>query len=150
LESEGLVGQLAAAMQNAEDIYRITNSAVTRLALLIAAPHVDGKKLQEVDKVSKQQAAQLTSHWGAERLYWAELERPFFHLLEDLPDHGEQALNEWGKVLQTTAWKALDYAANLAGESPTALKAAVRARNDLGASLKDLFPNRESKEVTTQ
>ncbi|HQF63608.1 MAG TPA: hypothetical protein PLT26_14000 [Anaerolineaceae bacterium] len=64
---------------------------------------------------------------------------PFFSLLEDLLINREQALTNWCDEVQQAAWRALDQAIEKIGESPTALKAAVKARSILGGKLKVIF-----------
>ena len=146
LEKDELVGQLSTALQWAEEARRKLEYAAKWLAVLTISPKVDGKKWREIDKMSKEQAALLANHWAVERFYWSELDLSFLQLMGDLPRNADEALVNWESVIQRTTWKALDGAANLAGENPKALKAAVRARAVLGGGLKELFPDQNNKE----
>ncbi len=148
LQREELVEQLASALDVAEKVRFALRVSSQWLALLIVSPMSDDKKWQEVNRISKDQAEKLMAHWSVERFYWHQLELPFLHLLEDLPDHPE-ALQAWYETVRQTGWKALDEAADQAGNDAPALKAAVRARGKFGYSLKILFSGLEpDKEVT--
>ncbi len=146
LEKEELVEQLASSLELAEQARFALRVAGQWMALLVISPKSDGKKWQEVDRISKDQAEKLIVHWNTERFYWQQLEVPFLHFLEDLPGHPE-ALQAWRETLRRAAWDALEQAAGFAGTDAAALKAAVRARGVLGARLKELFPESQ-KEVT--
>ncbi|MDI6696786.1 MAG: type I-E CRISPR-associated protein Cse1/CasA [Anaerolineales bacterium] len=135
--SEELVGLLTDALAWAEKVRGKLWGAVNTLAKYIASPSLD---LPNGRKPDPRDVDKLTDHWAVERFYWGALELPFFHLLEDLPKRPQEALDTWKMTLRRTAWNALEQATNLAGDSPAALKAAVRARSMLGGSLKELFP----------
>jgi len=146
LEQDDLIEKLANALDLTEKTRFALKIASQWMALLVVSPKSDGRKWQEVNRISKDQAQKLTLHWNTERFYWQKLEIPFLHFLEDLPDH-PGAFTAWNKTVRSAAWDALEQAANFAGTDATALKAAVRARGILGYSLKELFP--ESKEEVT-
>ena len=88
----------------------------------------------------------LIDHWGVERLYWSALELSFFEFLQALPAD-PAALTRWKEAVRKAAWKALESAERLAGESARALKGAVRARGILGAALKEWLPESQPEEV---
>ena len=145
LEQDELVELLAKALQMAEDINFSLKVACQRMALLIIIPKADGKKWQEVDRISRDQAVGLWNHWNIERFYWQQLGVPFMDFLENLTEHPE-ASKAWIETVCRFAWDALEHAADQAGTDAIALKAAVRARGILGNSLKELFSEPE-KEV---
>jgi CRISPR system Cascade subunit CasA len=147
LEKDELVGQLSTALQWAEEARRKLIFAAKWLAVLTISPKEDGKKWKDVNRINKEQATLLTNYWAVERFYWSELELPFLQLMEDLPQNSDEALGYWEGIVQRAAWKAMDAAANLAGETPKALKAAVRARAVLGGGLTELFPGLKNKEL---
>ena len=74
--------------------------------------------------------------WGAERHYWAQLEIPFHALVAELTTSPDSARRDWARMLQRTAWQAMDRVTENLGDSPLALKAAVLARGQLGAGLR--------------
>jgi CRISPR system Cascade subunit CasA len=146
LENSDLVGKLEAALLLATETRKSIWSAASWMSVLIVAPNADGKNWKDINQNTKVQGAHLYNHWSVERDFWGTLEVPFFHLLEGLPDDPEIAMKTWKDTLKHTAWEALDKAANQAGNTIHALKAAVRARGKLGYGLKELFPEPE-KEV---
>jgi CRISPR system Cascade subunit CasA len=147
LEDSQLVGQLDSALLKAEETRGKLWSAVSWMSVLIVSPNSDGKSWKDINRITKEQAAQLYNHWSVEREYWGALELPFLRLLEGLPADPGTAMNEWEDTLKQTAWLVLEKAADQAGDSVHALKAAVRARGVLGHGLKELFPEPE-KEVS--
>lgn len=139
LEDEGLVNGLSNSLQKAEQTYFALKIAAQWLAALVLSPNSDGKKWQEIDRITRDQAASLMMHWNVERVYWQNLELPFLQLLENLP-HDPAAVDSWHETLQRAAREALEQAAEAAGDDPAALKASVRARGMLGYSLQEIFP----------
>ena len=146
LEQEEMVESLASALDLAEKTRFALKIASQWLALLVVSAKSDGKKWQEVDRISKDQAEKLMTHWNVERFYWQQLGIPFQHFLEDLLVRPE-AIYTWKKIIRGAAWDALEQAANFAGMDAMALKAAVRARGTLGYSLKELFPESEKEAI---
>jgi CRISPR system Cascade subunit CasA len=138
LENEDLVGHLSTALDLAEQTRFALRKAGQRLALLLISPKSEGKKWQEVDRISKEDAESLYAHWAVDSYFWQQLEIPFSALLMDLPSSLD-ALQNWQKAVQRSAWQALDQAAAYAGTDAAALKAAVRARGSLGYSLNEIF-----------
>lgn len=146
LEDENLVVRLSNALQKAEQTYFALKIASQWLAALVLSPNSDGKKWQEIDRITRDQASNLMMHWNVDRIYWQRLELHFLHflrLLEGLP-HDPNAVDAWHETLRQAARDALEQAAEAAGEDPAALKAAVRARGMLGYSLKNLLPDEEN------
>jgi len=133
-----LVEALSQALEAAENVRRALYGSLSRLASLLLSPTSDDADGRKPDKKDVQN---LIGHWAVDRRYWAELEVPFFHLLEKLPQDNEATLEEWDTILQRTARQALAQAESLAGDDARALRAAVRARGQLAGSLKKLFTN---------
>lgn len=106
------------------------------MAVLIVSPTSDGKKWAEIGKLTKEDANKLYQHWGAERVYWSQLEVPFNDFIYSLPIDSESAIKQWTERLQQTAKDALASAERMAGENANALKAAVRANGILRGELK--------------
>lgn len=140
-----LVEQLSGALTYAENAARALWTAGNRLAILIVAPNTDGKQWKDISKLTKEDANKLYRHYGAERFFWSRLEVPFYEFLQTLPED-DAALARWNKTLQDTARDALASAIRMAGESPKALKAAVRAEGVLGGALKELFENNQPQQ----
>ena len=81
----------------------------------------------------------MIDHIFAEDQYWADLEIPFYQLLNDLPQKGEEAIDTWDKTLRRSVWDAFEYARGFIGSSPEALKAGAFGGRMLGAGLKKLM-----------
>jgi CRISPR system Cascade subunit CasA len=73
LERDELVEQLASALELAEKTRFALRVAIQWMALLVVSPNSDGKKWQEVDKISKEQAEKLIGQWNIDRFYWQRL-----------------------------------------------------------------------------
>ena len=143
LERDELVGELSDALALAEKIRSRLWGATNNLAKFIISPSADQQNVRQPDSKDLQK---LIDHWGVERLYWSALELPFFEFLQALPAD-PAALTRWKEAVRKAAWKALESAERLAGESVNALKGAVRARGILGAALKQWLPESQSEEV---
>lgn len=70
---------------------------------------------------------QLFTSFGVERLYWSQLEAPFYRFLQNLPDQRETALNEWRSHLRHTAKAVFNQAQQYAGSDRRSLRASVQA-----------------------
>lgn len=139
LKDTDLVENLSKALTLAEDTSRALWVSGNRMAVLIVSPTSDGKKWAEIGKLTKEDANKLYQHWGAERVYWSQLEVPFNDFIYSLPIDSESAIKQWTERLQQTAKDALASAERMAGENANALKAAVRANGILRGELKKLF-----------
>ncbi len=142
---EPLVELLSEAMEWANKIRSGLWGSVNTLAKFLISPNCD---LPHSHQPDQKDLNNLTSHWAVERHYWSALELPFFELLEDLPNEPKLALDAWKEALRGAAWTALERIVEQAGDSPSALKASVRARAILGGALKDLFPEPRKEEIT--
>ena len=87
-------------------------------------------------KPDKKDVTNLMNHLGAERFYWAELERAFTLLVNELPNDREKAIQKWQISVRSSAWNAFNQAVALAGESIHALKASIVAGGFLATGLK--------------
>ncbi len=149
LENEELVARLSNAIQKAEQTHFALKFASQWLAALTLSPNSDGKKWQEIDRITRDQADSLIMHWNVDRVYWQRLEIPFLRLLEDLPGN-PNAVDSWHETLRQAAWDALEQAAEAAGDDPAALKAAVRARGMLAHSLQEVFPKPDNTQNSAE
>lgn len=141
LQDEDLLGCLSASLELAEQVHRALKFSGSWLAMLIQDRKTDGMRWQEIGKPSRDQAERTYAYWGVERDYWSKLELPFYRLLEEMPNKELQAIAGWQAELRKAAWEALEKAIALAGDSPSALKAATRARSLLGGRLFQLIQN---------
>lgn len=134
LQDPGLVAKLAEGIRLSHQVRDRLMQAVSRMAAVILSPTVDegGRRPDRKD------VKDLMSHWAVERRFWASLDVPFLKFMEDLPSDPDEASKEWKRALVQSAWESLEQAENFAGESPRAMKAAVRARGQLGGALKKL------------
>jgi hypothetical protein len=144
LRKEELINDLSDALAFAEKTRSLLWVAGSLMALLITSPQSDGKSSQEISKNAKETANALYDHWGTERIFWSKLEIPFNVFIQTLPNDSS-AMDRWKATLQQTARDSLAGAERLTGESTTALKAAVKARDILAYGLKKLF-----SEIQTQ
>ena len=128
LVDESLVEDLHSALGKSEAAGRALRSALRKFAATVLAPH-EGKA--EQDAVSD-----LVGHLGADRFFWSRLETRFYRLLADLPENRESTLQTWIEELRHTAWDAFNDATHGLGQSARTLKALVKARGTLGATLK--------------
>ena len=136
LQKAELVHTIQKRIEVANDVRKKLYGALARMATLILSPTADDEEGLQPDKKAKQN---LMDHWSAERQYWAVLEPPFFQLVRDLPEKGEEAITQWDIALQESARGAFDHAARMAGNDARALRASVRARDQLAGGLKKLF-----------
>lgn len=141
LEDEVLVEQLGTALEWAEATSRSLRQGAERLALLVISPKSDGLNWQQIDRITRQEAQALANHWKVENQYWRELEPPFLRLVEDLAAGEKGALDKWRAAVEQAAWRALQAAQELAGQSASALKASVRAGGILANGLRQIFQN---------
>ncbi len=81
----------------------------------------------------------LIQQWDALATYWEALESSFWQFIADLSSGVENAPDQWITTLCSTAKNALNKAAQMAGESPSALKGSVIAQRALDGGLKKLF-----------
>ncbi len=134
LRDHELVNSLREGIENSQKVRDRLMRAVSRMAALILSPTADegGRRPDPKD------VRALMSHWAVERRFWASIEVPFLRFMEDLPADSKKAIEEWNRVLVQSAWESLEQAERFAGDDPRAMKAAVRARGQLGGALKKL------------
>lgn len=138
LENDALIGELKTCLEKAEEVRKSLWVAVNQMAELFLSPDADYGGNRKADREEKQA---LMNHLLVENHYWERLEVPFYQLLNTLPQSGEEAWDEWEKILCENAWFAFNTAADYLGSSPKALKARAKGGRVLGGSLKKLFNN---------
>jgi len=136
LDDQELVGKLTVALELAESAASQLWGATRTLARLSIAPELDLKSGREPDP---EDVNRLLDHWAIDGHYWSRLETPFRKTMVDLPNSPERALINWQETLTGTVWASFDRAADHLRHDPRKLKAVVRAGNQLGAGLKELF-----------
>ncbi|HNZ01974.1 MAG TPA: type I-E CRISPR-associated protein Cse1/CasA [Anaerolineaceae bacterium] len=146
LQDDELIGSLTNCLAQAEQAYSGLGMAGKTLALAAISPKDMDKSWKDISRNTKDQAANLFRHWGADRLYWGALDIPFLQLLADLPASTEAAIGRWQNEVRQAAWDALDYAIAQMGEAPLVYKSTVNARSILGGKLREIFPENQ-KEV---
>ena len=142
LQDKELVERLGKALQLAENVRETLMTSVYHLAWKYIAPKAD-----KLNKSQRNDVKNLMAHWAAERFYWAELEPAFFHLLEILPQHPNDALDQWTETLLDTAERAFARTEAALPDNARGLRAAVRARGKLRGSLKKFRPSSSQPEV---
>ncbi len=135
LQREELVEVLQTSLDHAEAVRSQLWGAANTLAAYYLTPTLDvgGEEQHEPQKEDK---AALLKQWDIERDYWVNLALPFYEMMETLPqgDH-DQALLTWLAQLRTTARSALERVTAALGDTPRALKAAIKARGQLESGL---------------
>jgi len=137
------VDDLDRLLKLADDVARQLWGAASTLANFILAPEQDLSKAESGEKGKGAQSdgvARLIGSWGMERAYWSQLEVPFRHVLETLPDDVEQATKAWKFTLRQAAWSAFDSVGDNLDSSPRMLKALVNARGQLAGGLVKALP----------
>ena len=143
LRSGDLVSSLDDALKLVQDVRQSLYGALYRLAEFILAPEAD---LEGGRNPDRSDVHNLIDHWGVERSYWSDLEPKFQELVVDLPEDGVAAIRRWQEALRSTAKKTLEQAEDLAGGDIRALKASVKAHQQLLAGLKKKLPNEKTEE----
>lgn len=136
LENANLQSELKTCLEQAEEVRKSLWVAVNQMADIFLAPNADFDEGRNADKKEKQA---LMDHLFVENHYWAELEIPFYQLLNTLPLGDDSAMDAWENSLRETAWFAFNFAADYLGFSPEALKARAKGGRVLGGRLKEIF-----------
>lgn len=137
LQDERLVDALEMALKMAEDVSRQLWGATRQLAIFLLAPEADQP---EARQPSPGDLNQVMEPWNVERRYWSQLEIPFRSTVEALPKGCDDALAGWRQTLRRAAWEAFEGAVQNLGTSPRALKAEIRARDQLAVGLARVLP----------
>ncbi len=149
LRDQDLVTHLELALALAEAARGQLWGALSTLAVELLY-HREGGNLGQQQRKERDD---LMASWGAERRYWAALELPFYDLVTSLVDDAPAARAAWAQTVRSAAWAALEAAAEGLGESATALKAAVLARQQLASGLAKVWNDQvhqlDAKEATT-
>jgi hypothetical protein len=125
------------ALRMAEETGRQLWGATRTLATLILSPGAD---VPEARQPIREDLDRLTSEWAVERRYWSRLEVPFHQTMVAIPNEPAAALETWRNILLKTAWTAFDEVTAHQEGNTRALKAIVRARNQLAAGLALALP----------
>ncbi len=139
-EDRDLLLKLSGALEKAETLGRSLNIAAYHFALFTIAPRYVDKDLTKVkiDKLSRDAAGDVLSHWAVGRRYWTSLEIHFHKLLRDLPN-GDAALERWNEALVRSSRESFDYVERHMSGSVRFWHAAVRPRRELESKLRKLF-----------
>ncbi|MCZ7575408.1 MAG: type I-E CRISPR-associated protein Cse1/CasA [Ardenticatenaceae bacterium] len=127
-----LVDDLSSIVTMADRVSDQLWGAGATLAKVWLAPGDDQSPPKEVRNVTEQM--------GITRRFWSRLEVPFRETIEVLPRDHESTMLAWRQTLIATAWNAINQAADGLGASTRALKATVRAREQLALGLAKVFP----------
>ncbi len=149
LNDPALFEQLQFEVQKAEETRNKVYFAVNTLARFILSYQAD---FSEGHEPLPEDIRHLMSHWNWESAFWPVLEIPFGTLIQDLALGDGTAIQNWHLVLSGTAWRTLDSAIRMAGDSLAAIKASVQARSVLAGGLKklELSPLSENVSVTPE
>jgi len=142
LQAPTMVDDLDRLLKLADDVARQLWGAASTLANFILAPEQDLSKAESGEKGKGAQSdgvARLIGSWGMERAYWSQLEVPFRHVLETLPDDVDKASSEWKAILYRIARSAFNTISENLDSSPRSLKAVVNAEGQLEAGLRKLL-----------
>jgi CRISPR system Cascade subunit CasA len=166
LMNKDCVSDLSTALELAEKTGKLLNRCAFLLAWLIFTPStpdvkfdesnknfdeqelIDGKFARGKNDKSKdreaQQAYQLFSSFGVERVYWSQLEAHFQRLIQDLPSQPEAAAEKWRGHLRRVARAAFSQAVAYAGTDRRAQRAIVKAEEQFRFGLARLLNVKES------
>lgn len=125
---ESLVENLQTALEECEEVRKVLRYALRGFAKGMLPPPGGNP--------DKDAVANLVDHLGAERLYWSRLETHFYHLLGELPNGRNEALNTWTDTLRHTCWDCFEEATRDLDGSARTLRSIVEARRRLGSGLK--------------
>jgi len=139
LNHQQLVENLSDAMLIAEETSKQLWSTLSLLAVLTISPDSDGKNWAEIDRLTKENASQLRQHWGTEINFWSTLNIHYLNLVQDLPDHPDDAMETWRDTVRKSAWNSFHLAQDQIGNGSAALKAGVRSGDHLALGLSRIF-----------
>ena len=145
LQEEKLLNDLSDALVLAEETSRSLTFAGKVMAFMIVSKNSGEKPINKIP--NGHPAHDLYEHWGTDRFFWSKLETPFNVFIQTLPNDSS-AMDRWKETLKQTAKDAFSSAEKMAGESTTALKAAVKASGVLRGKLKGLFSETQKETVT--
>ncbi len=132
LRNEQHVSDVRQALEQAEDCAVKLRNALNMLAEYVLKRGADGKP-------DNNDRNKLVKQWRARERYWIALEPLFWRFIETLVDDSDTAMGEWAATLRREALGAWQYAANLAGDSPWALKGGINAERYLRRQLNELL-----------
>ncbi len=143
LRDEQAVGQLEAAVAQAESVGQVLRGALFLMACRLLQP--DEASEQQPDRKA---AGRLADGWHARPVYWSLLDAPYRSLVRDLGVDRSAAVRRWQGALVDAADQALEQAVTHLGHDARALKAQVVARSMLVGRTWELREAR--KEVTVE
>ena len=132
LRDEEHVRDIRQAIAQAEECAVKLRNALNLLAEHVLKRGADGKP-------DNNDRNNLVKQWNARERYWIALEPIFWRFIETLVDDSDTAMHDWAATLRREALGALRYAANLAGDSPWALKGGIYAERYLRRQLNELL-----------
>lgn len=142
LQDDSMLNTLNRCLDIAKDVQAQLWGALRQLSGLILSFNSDKK---EGRKAAASDEQNLIAHWGAEEVFWKELELGFTTLIHFLPLDKEKAIETWIDYLRKSAFKAFGYATSLSGNSIPVLKASAKAKQQLISGLNKVL-NFERKE----
>ena len=128
LADESLIEDLQTALEKCEEAEKALRFALRIFAAGMLAPP-EGKP-------DKDAVTNLVSHLDADKIFWSRLETHFYHLLRELPNGRNEALNAWSDTLRRTCWNCFEDATRDLDGSARTLQSIVEARQKLGGGLK--------------
>jgi CRISPR type I-E-associated protein CasA/Cse1 len=169
LHRENLLSDLSVALENAEKAGKLLNRCAYLLAWLVCRPSTPDEKFEESDEASvqqtkidrkmnkgsnpqsddreAQQAYQLFSFFGVERVYWSQLEAHFYRLVQDLPNDPYGAKQTWREHLKRVANSAFNQAIAYAGTDRRAQRAIVKAEEQFRHGLARLLNIKQTNPI---
>ncbi len=136
LRNEDHAHTINLALAYAEEAANKLRIALNMLASQVLLRGADGRA-DSKDRNS------LTKQWAARQRYWTALEPRFWRFIDALVVDSDAALHDWAVDLREQALDALHHAANLAGDSPWALKGGIQAERYLRFQLRELLDDYE-------
>lgn len=142
LQDDSVVGALQDCLRIAERRASAIHAAVRVMAREIEAPGKSNQDLERPENRKLRERVQKRANtYAAESVYWASLEVPFKELVLRLPAAVERGTSEdkeipdWLSLVSRRATEALDQTIRGLGLSPTNMRAAVRALENLQEQL---------------
>ncbi|MBU6350001.1 MAG: type I-E CRISPR-associated protein Cse1/CasA [Chloroflexi bacterium] len=130
LKEPELVDLLTKALEAAENTASELWKASSTMAAVLLVPDEESGRSANSDDVQS-----LRDTMGTERRYWAGLEPLFRETMQALPEQAIEAMRRWFGWLREAAWATFEEVSEGLGDTPRALKAVVRGREQLAQGL---------------
>lgn len=139
--------RLGGLLESAEQVARVLNNRVRRIAKLYLSPRSESLDGRQPDK---DEVTRIVNAIDPRPAYWARLEKHFFDLMENLPgdwdgsagdwkpDDQQTATRAWRGAIKQEAKRALEESIRCLGMTARAVSAVARARTDFSDN--DLRP----------